>query len=103
MPKSVRDAVSEYLSDTDHVNGFRKLLNITKSACESAKDTLGPSIVYRIYGREDRQGDSSFLKSREKIELAILRLQERDPAASIDDVTDIIDADRCCQLSKSGE
>jgi ppGpp synthetase/RelA/SpoT-type nucleotidyltranferase len=83
------ERVNGFFSKEENPKAYRALLGIVEKHCAAIKEELGEGVVYRIYGRADKQSDHDLFKSREKIAIALSRTP--DPAkAQIEDIADIV-------------
>ena len=80
--------VDAFLNETRKRN-YRQLLESVESACKRAKDRLGPNVVSRVYGRNDKQAGLIF-KTNTKIAEKLARKREADSGASPRSITDVI-------------
>jgi ppGpp synthetase/RelA/SpoT-type nucleotidyltranferase len=85
----VLDRVNNYFAQEANDAAYRSLLSTVETSCKEVKRELGEGVVYRVYGRAEKQSDHAVYKSRTKIAMALIRTG--DPTrARIEDVADII-------------
>jgi hypothetical protein len=87
--REVLERVNSYFAQEENDRAYRSLLSTVESHCRDIKRELGEGIVYRVYGRDEKQVDHTIYKSRAKIATAVMRMG--DPArVKIEEVADVI-------------
>lgn len=85
----VFDRVNKYFAQEENDAAYRALLSTVETHCKEIKRELGEGVVYRVYGRAEKQSDHAIFKSRSKIATALTHME--DPIrARIEDVADVI-------------
>lgn len=85
---TVQDEVERFLSDP-RKKSYLTLLQAIRSACQEAKAQLGPNVVSRIYGRDDKQSGEIY-KSTSKIAAKVRTKRLKNPSFAPRDVTDVV-------------